>query len=69
MGFEVGDLSPTDGETGLERPPRFPMEKFMLWGQRKLGLCRRQNGKKIWQVHMVKDLEGKYQIGDIPNLY
>ena len=38
---------------------RLQMEKSMLWEAKESCLCRRGTGKKIWDIHMVKDLDGK----------
>ena len=58
--LEVGDLlHQRMGRRASNDPLGFRWKSLCFGRQRKLGLCGRQNGKKIWQVHMVKDLGGK----------
>ena len=67
--LEVGDLLTNGWGDGPRTTPRFPMEKFMLWAAKETWSMDAKTGKKVGKSIWLRTLEGKYQIGDIPNLY
>ena len=57
--LEVGELLTNGWGDGLRTTPTVDGKVYALGGKGNLVCADARTGKKIWDVHMVKDLEGK----------